>query len=278
MKTPRAARLIPVLLTAALAASLLSPSSALADKAPSLASTAQYKAFVDYVKKLDTLIGQPTNTAQKGVYESELTTKKEAAAHKANALFNRSSKEAAADSEAKFKEQAEAIHGGEAKSLEQLDAEFGAKRARAEASYHGKLEKLADGRHRFEARLHEQIEALRARKAQTANAAGKNAIQEQIDRLAGEITARRSEESTKRAQLKAGFGKQKEVIRAAEAKHEDEIQAAAEAKIAKSSKHWKSVADSEKSSLNVKRESQLAYLEAKLEKGRADIATMPAAG
>lgn len=276
MKIPRAARLAPVLLTTALAAALLLPSSALAGKAPSLASTAQYKAFGEYVKKLDALVGQPTSTAQKGVYESELTTKKEAATHKANALFNRSSDEAAASSEAKFKEQAEAIRGGEAADLEQLGAEFGAKRARAEASYHAKLEKLADGRRKFEARLHEQIESLRARKAQTADVAGKNAIQEQIDRLAGEIAARRSTESAKRAQLKAGFGKQKEVIHAAEAKREGEIQAAAEAKIATSSKHWKSVAGAKKSSLDAKRESQLAYLEAKLEKGRADIATMPA--
>src|SRR5215207_8224280 len=80
---------------------------ALAAKAPPLATTAQYKAFVDYVKKLDGLVGQPTSAAEKAKYETELTAKRTAAAHKANALSKRGSDEAKAEYDAKFKEQAE---------------------------------------------------------------------------------------------------------------------------------------------------------------------------
>lgn len=38
---------------------------ALGVKAPGLASSAQYKAFVEYVKKLDGLTAQPTSAEQK---------------------------------------------------------------------------------------------------------------------------------------------------------------------------------------------------------------------
>src|SRR4051794_38703754 len=84
-----------------------------AAKPPSLASTAQYKAFVEFVKKLDGLVGQQTTAAQKDTYQAELTAKKEAAAHKANALFNRGSDEAQARFDAKAKEQTEAVRGKE---------------------------------------------------------------------------------------------------------------------------------------------------------------------
>ncbi|MET0557494.1 MAG: hypothetical protein ABW065_02310 [Solirubrobacterales bacterium] len=274
MRTTRLA-LLPLALVGI---SLALASYASAAKAPSLASTAQYKAFVEYVKKLDGLVGQPTSSAQKDLYEKELSAKKEAAAHKANALFNRSSDEAEADSDAKFKEQVAVIHRGEAAEIEALEAETDARRVRAEASYHAKLAKINAGRHKFEARAHEQIEALRARKAQATDPSEKDAIQEQIARLISEVSSKRDEESEKRADLKAGFIAQKQTIQAGEDKRADEIEAAAEAKIAKSAKHWKGVFGAAKATLNAKRESQLAYLLAKLEKGRADIATMPAAG
>jgi predicted HicB family RNase H-like nuclease len=256
---------------------LLLPAVALAAKAPSLASTSQYKAFVAYVKKLDGLIGQPITATQKDAFEAELSTKKEAAAHKANALFKRSSEEALAESNAKYKEQAAAIRRGEEGELEALGVEFGAKLDRATAGYQAKLARIVNGRRSFESRAHEQIDALRATKAQTADVAQKNAIQEQITGLSGEISSKRQEESQKRAELKAAFGKQKEEIHTAQAKQETAIGEAAEAKIEKASTHWKNVYNTRKSTLNSKRESQLGYLEAKLEKGRADIAAMPAA-
>src|SRR5215211_9259517 len=101
------------ILATVVCATLLLPAAAAAGKRPSLAATAQYKAFVEYVKKLDGLVGQPTTAAQKDTYQSELTAKLEAAAHKANALFNRGSDEAKAETDAKFKEQRAQIRRAE---------------------------------------------------------------------------------------------------------------------------------------------------------------------
>lgn len=274
----RSARLVAAAIGATLALALLLSPAAIAGKAPSLASTAQYKAFVDYVKKLDGLVGQATTAAQKATYETELTAKMEAAAHKANALFKRVSEEARADFDAKFKEQAAAIRRGEEADLEDLKGEFDVKRERAEAGYRAKVENVNSGSRKFERRLNEQIAALRAEKAQAPAKAEKDAIQQRISKLIDEIEAKRSEASEKRADLKAGFGKQKEELNAAEAKQAGKIESAAEEKIKQSSKHWKRVFNDKKASFNAKRESQLSYLRAKLEKGRADIATMPAVG
>lgn len=274
MRIGRVAPFVAALLAGAL---LICPA-ALAGKAPSLASTAQYKAFVDYVKKLDGLVGQATTAAQKETYETELTAKKEAAAHKANALFKRVSEEARADFDAKFKEQAAAIRRGEEADLEDLEGEFAGKRERAEASYRAKVERVNSGSRKFETRLNEQIAALRTEKAQAPTVAEKEAIQGRISKLIDEIEAKRSEASKKRADLKAGLGEQKEEISAAEEKQAGEIEAAAKEKLEKSSRHWKKAFNEKKASLNLKRESQLSYLIAKLEKGRADIATMPAVG
>ena len=251
---------------------------ALAAKAPPLATTAQYKAFVDYVKKLDGLVGQPTSAAEKAKYETELTAKRTAAAHKANALSKRGSDEAKAEYDAKFKEQAEIVRRVEDDELEAVAAEYDGKIDRAAGSYQLKLTRVDQGRQTFEARVREQIEGLRAQKAQTADVAQKTAIQERITALIEQIAAKRAGSTQKRADLKAGFREQKQQIEAGRVKRADEIAAAAEAKIAKISKHWKKAAANKKASLDAKRERQLAYIEAKLEKGRTDIASMPVTG
>jgi len=269
-----AARILVVL-----CALLLLPASAsAAGRKPSLASTAQYKALVEYVKKLDGLVGQPATTAQKTTYESELTAKLEAAAHKANALFNRGGDEAEAETDAKFKRQQASIRGAEDDEAEALEAESAAKFEKAAGSYREKLQRLETGHRNFEAKVNEQIATLRAQKAQTPDVAGKNAIQERITAKIDELRAKRDEESQKRADLKQGFREQKAELHAVEKKKEEEIEAAANAKIQKSAKHWKSVLDEKETDLDAKRDSQLAYLGAKAEKGRADIASMPAAG
>lgn len=263
---------------AALAAVLALISPPAAGAPPSFASTAQYKAFVEYVMKLDGLVGRPTSAAQKDTYQAELTAKKEAAAHKANALFNRASDEARAGFEAKAKEQTEAVRGNEEEDLEALHTEFAAKAEKAGASYHDKLGRLTTGHEKFEAKVNEQIAALRAQKAQTPDPAQKEAIQARIGAKIEELKAKHEEEKEKRAQLKAGYRQQKEELHAAERKQETEIGEAAEALVEKIEKHWQRAFDDKRAKLNSKRESQLAYLEAKLEKGRADIASMPAVG
>ena len=85
------------ILGVAVVALLLAAPAALAVKAPGLASSAQYKAFIEYVKKMEERSSQPTSTETKNTFEAKLTAKKTAAAHKANALFNRASEEAKAE-------------------------------------------------------------------------------------------------------------------------------------------------------------------------------------
>lgn len=269
-------RLAGTTVVAVLCAGLLLPATAAAGKRPSLASTAQYKAFVAYVKKLDGLAGQATAAAQKATYEKELTAKLEAATHKANALFNRGSDEARAETDAKFKQQQAAIRRAEGEEAEALDAEFAVKIRKTAESYREKLQRVETGHRNFETKVNEQIAALRAKKARTADIADKNAIQERIDAKIEKLRAKRKEESKKRAELKQNFRDQKAELHAAEAKKEEEIQATAEARIQKSSQHWKQVFREKEAKLDAKRDSQLAYLTSKAEKGRADIASMPA--
>jgi colicin import membrane protein len=272
-------RLAGTILATVLCAALLLPAAApAAGKRPSLASTAQYKAFVEYVKKLDGLVGQPASAAQKDTYQSELTAKLEAATHKANALFNRASDEAEAETNAKFKEQQAQIRRAEDEEVDALDAEFAARVRKAAASYREKVQRVDTGHRTFEARVNEQIAKLRKQKASATSLAAKNTIQGRINAKIDEIQAKRKEESQKRAELKEGFREEKAALHTAEAKKEGEIEAAAEAKLEKSSKHWKQVFVEKKDDLDAKRDSQLAYLTAKAEKGRDDIASMSASG
>jgi hypothetical protein len=269
------------LLGLALSALLLLPAAAEAGKsgkAPSLASTSQYKAFVEYVKKLDGLAGKPTPAAKKESYEAELSTKKEAASHKANALFKRQSEEAQAEANAKAKEQTEAVRRSEEGELEELAAEFAAKLERATSGYQAKLENAEGGRTKFEARTHGQIEVLRGKKAKSKNPEQKTVIQEHIAKLIAEIQVKREETATKRTELKAAFGQKKEEIKTGEAKKETTIGEEAEVTVEEIATHWKKSYNAKKATLNAKRESQLAYLLTKLEKGRADIASQPVSG
>ena len=112
---------------------LAAPLAALAVKAPGLASSAQYKAFIEYVKKLDGLTTQSTSTEQKNTYEAKLTAKKTAAAHKANALFKRASEEAEAEANEEAKAQVERVKAKEGEELEALSAETSGKFERIES-------------------------------------------------------------------------------------------------------------------------------------------------
>jgi hypothetical protein len=271
-------RLAGRILATVLCAALLLPAAAAAGNRPSLAATAQYKAFVEYVKKLDGLVGQPTSAAQKDTYQSELTAKLEAATHKANALFSRGSDEAEAEADAAFKEQRATIRRKEAEEADALDAEFAARIRKAAESYREKVERVETGHRNFESKVNEQIARLRRQKAQATTVAAKNVIQERISAKITELQGRRKEESQKRAELKAAFRDQKAELRAAEGTKQEELEAAAEAKIQQSAKHWKQVGVENKADLDAKRDGQLAYLTAKAQKGRDDIASMPATG
>lgn len=260
-----------------LALLLATAGAALALKAPGLASSTQYKAFIEYVTKLDGLAAQPTSAEQKNTYEAKLTAKKTAAAHKANALFKRASEEVEAEANEKAKEQVEGVRSKEAKTLEALHIETNQKLDRTEAGFHIKFEKIATGHKNREKALKTHIAELRAKKAAAAPGTPKTQIQEQIEKVSGEVTANRADEKEKRTALKGAVTKQREQIKSAAEAKETEIGEAAEEVVKKIDNHWNNQYLAKKEALNKTRESRLGYLEQKLEQGRADIAAMPVA-
>jgi hypothetical protein len=259
---------------AALALLLAAPAAS-AVKAPSLASSAQYKAFIEYVKKLDGLATQPTSAERKNAYEAKLTAKKTAAAHKANALFKRASEEVQAEANEAAKEQVERVRAKEGEALEALHLETNGKLERTESSFHRKFEKIATGHKHRETALKTQIAELRTKKAAAAPGTPKTQIQERIEKVSGEVAANRADGKERRKALKAAVVKQRGQIKSKAEAKEAEIGEAAEDTIHKIEKHWNKRYLAKKEALNKTRESRLGYLAQKLEQGRADIAAMP---
>jgi hypothetical protein len=258
------------------AALLLAAAAASALKAPGLASSAQYKAFIEYVKKLDGRAATPTSTETKNAYEAKLTAKKTAAAHKANALFKRASEEAQAEANEQAKEQVDRVKAKEGEELEALAAQTSSKFERIEGSYHSKFERIVGGHHKRETALKAQIAALREQKAATPGGPGKESIQARIEKKAAEKAANRADAAAKRKELKAATGKQKTALKETSEGKEAAIGEAAAATIEKINTHWAKSYETKKAALNATRENRLGYLLTKLEQGRADIAAMPA--
>lgn len=259
----------------ALLAFVAVPGSALAVKAPGLASSTQYKAFIEYVKKMDGLTTTPTSAERKNTYEAKLTAKKTAAAHKANALFKRSSEEAQAEADEKAKEQVEGVRGKEEKELAAIQAATAGKFERIEAGYHVKFEHIVTGHKNREKALKAQISELRGKKAAAAPGQPKEAIQERITAKSAEVAANRQDEKEKRSELKSATGKQKTQLKETAEAAEVELGEAAEETVKKIDSHWNKQYEEKKAALNTTRENRLGYLESKLEQGRADVAAMP---
>ena len=116
---------------------------------------------------------------------------------------------------------------------------------------------------------------MRAKKAAAAPGTPKAQIQEQIDKVSGEVTANRADEKEKRKALKSAVAKQRGQIKSTAEAKEAEIGEAAEETVKKIDNHWNKQFLAKKEALNKTRESRLGYLEQKLEQGRADIAAMP---
>jgi hypothetical protein len=268
----------PLFLGAVVTALLLAAPAALAVKAPGLASSAQYKAFVEYVKKMEERSSQPTSTETKNTFEAKLTTKKTAAAHKANALFKRSSEEAQAEANGMAKEQVERVRRKEGETLEALKAETNGKLEGNEASFHPKFEHVANSHRNRENILKEQVRSLRGQKSQAAPGQAKEKVQERIEKIQGEIKANREDEKRKRGQLKSGVEKKREAVEAAAKEEEVAIGEKAEETVKKIDNHWNKAYEEKKAALNTTRENRLAYLEQKLEQGRAAVAAMPSTG
>jgi hypothetical protein len=259
----------------ALLAFVAVPGSALAVKTPGLASSTQYKAFIEYVKKMDGLTTTPTSAEQKNTYEAKLTAKKTAAAHKANALFKRASEELQAEANEKAKEQVEGVRAKEEKELAAIQATTAGKFERIEAGYHVKFEHIVTGHKNREKALKSQISELRGKKAAAAPGQPKEAIQERITAKSGEVAANRQDEKEKRSVLKSATGKQKTQLKETAEAAEVELGEAAEETVKKIDNHWNKQYEEKKAALNTTRENRLGYLESKLEQGRADVAAMP---
>jgi hypothetical protein len=265
-----------VLATALSALLLAAPAVAL--KTPGLASSAQYKAFIEYVKKLNGFAGQNRTQETKNTYEAKLTAKKTAAAHKANALFNRASEEAQAEANETAKEQVSRVRVKEGQELEIVKGDANRKLEGIAASYAAKNEAIVNGHKNREKAIKGQIAELRGKKAKAGQGHPKEVIQERIEKKSGEIAANREDEKEKRSGLKNATAKQEATITEGLKETEAGIVEGAEGKVKKIDKHWNKAYEEKKASLNTTRENRLAYLETKLEQGRAAIAAMPSSG
>jgi hypothetical protein len=265
-----------VVLGATALALLLAAPAALALKTPGLASSAQYKAFIEYVKKMESRSSQPTSTETKNKFEAKLTAKKTAAAHKANALFNRASGEAQEEANATAKEQVNRVKAKEGESLEALHAATIGKEETNESAFHAKFEHVATSHKNRENILKEQIRNLRAEKSNAKPGEPKEKIQGRIEKIQGEIKENREDEKTKRGQLKKSVEAKRETIEAGAKEEETAIGEKAAETVKKIQKHWAKSYEEKKEALNSTRENRLGYLETKLEQGRAAVAAMPA--
>jgi hypothetical protein len=255
---------------------LLAAPAALALKTPGLASSAQYKAFIEYVKKMESRSSQPTSTETKNTFEAKLTAKKTAAAHKANALFNRAAGEAEEEANATAKEQVNRVRAKEGETLEALHAATAGKLEANEDTFHPKFEHVAVSHKNRENILKEQIRNLRAEKSNAKPGEPKEKIQGRIEKIQGEIKENREDGKVKRSQLKKSVEAKRESIEATSKEEEAAIGEKAEETVKKNQNHWAKAFETKKEALNSTRENRLGYLETKLEQGRAAVAAMPA--
>lgn len=266
-----------VVLAALLATALLAPS-ANAAPIPPLSASAQYKALVKFVDKLDGLANTPTPASRKAVYDGQLENKHVAAVNKSTALFNRAKKAAGAESQRAFQAGARTIRRTETGELAALRKEYDARMDRAGANYQAELGRIED---EFDARvatLRKELKKLRKQKANAKGAVAKAQIQEAIERRVKRVAGDGELEAEELADLKAGYRKEKEVIRAAKASATQLVQQDDDAAIARLRNDHNRIYNARVRTLQSKRANQVGELEGKLDAGRAAIERMPAAG
>ncbi|HST68913.1 MAG TPA: hypothetical protein VLI94_04565 [Solirubrobacterales bacterium] len=262
---------------ALLALALLAPSAGAAS-IPTLSSSAQYKALVKLVDKLDGLARTPTTASQKAVYDGQLENKHEAAVNKSTALFARAKKLAKAEAERAFRAGAQTIRRTESGELATLREEYDTRMDRAANNYDAELGRIED---EFDARvatLRKEIKKLRNQKANAKSATEKTLIEEAIERRTLRIAADRKLEREEIADLKAGYRKEKETIRAAKASATQVVQQDDDAAIERLRNDHNRIYNARVRTLQSKRANQLSDLEGKLNAGRAAIERMPVTG
>lgn len=276
MNTSRKLRsLVPVAAVALLAVALLAPA-AKAANIPPLATTAQYKALVSYIDKLDKLSNTPATAAQKATYDGQLDNKHEAAVNKSTALFNRGKKAAQAESQRAFKTGVRTIRRTEAGELAGLRRDYNARMNRAAVNYENAVGRLEDVYDNRAASLKKQIRRLRKQKANAEGLVRKEVIQEAIERRVKRGADDRKVEQEELADLKAGYGREKAAIRSAKASATRSVQQNDQEAIETLRNRGKQIYNTRVRTLQSRRTNQLGDLERKLNAGRAAITRMPA--
>ena len=266
--------LVPVAVVALLAVALLAPA-AKAANIPPLASTAQYKALVSFVDKLDGLSNTPATAARKAGYDDQLSNKHDAAVNKSAALFNRGKKAAQAESQRAFKTGSRTIRRTEAGELAGLRRDYDARTARAASNYENSVGRIEDVYDTRAASLKKQVRSLRKQKANAEGVVRKAQIQEAIERRLKRVASDRGVEQEELADLRAGYRREKAAIRSAKASASRVVQQDDDEAIVTLRNRSKQIYNTRVRTLQSRRVNQLHDLENKLNAGRASIARMP---
>jgi hypothetical protein len=271
----KARRLISTVAAALVAVALLAPA-AHAAEAPPLIATSQYKALVNYVEKLNKLSHTPATTAKKASYEDQLENKHDATVNKATALFNRNKSAAQRESQRQIAVGVKTIRQTEAGELAALRRDYDARMNRAADDFQHAVARVEDI---FDARnvaLRKEVTRLRKQKAEAEGALRKATIQEAIDvrtKRAGEDRKLQQEEI---ADLKAGYSREKQAIRAGKKSATQSLQQNDAEAIVTLQNRGKRIYNATVRTLQARRVNQLNDLERKLSAGRAAIARIPA--
>lgn len=266
--------LAPVVAVALLAVALVAPA-AKAANIPPLVSTAQYKALVSFVDKLDKLSNTPATAAQKAIYDGQLGNKHGAAVNKSTALFNRGKKAAQAESQRAFRTGSRTIRRTEAGELAALRNEYDSRMDRADANFESAVGRVEDAYDRRTASLKKQTRRLRDQKAKAESALRKEQIQEAIERRVERGAEDRKVEQEEIADLRTGYRREKEVIRSAKASATRVVQQNDDEAIETLRNRGKQIYNTRVRTLQSRRANQLHDLENKLNAGREAISRIP---
>lgn len=278
MISSRRLRLLLPLTAVGLFAVALLALSANAAKVPSFWSSGQYEALVKFVDKLNGLSSGPATAAQKAVYEGQLENKHDAAVNKSAALFNRGKKVAKAESQRAFKVGVRTIRRTEAGELAALRRDYDARMSRAGVVYERELSRIEEDFDAQVASLRKEIKRLRKQKANAKSALAKLEIQEALERRAKRIVVDRELEAEEISDLRAGYRKEKNAIRAGKASATRSVQQSDDEAIVTLRNRGNRIYNTRVRTLQSQRVNQLQDLEVKLSAGRAAIARMATNG
>jgi hypothetical protein len=270
--------LAPAAAVALVALLLVVPTASAAPQIPTLVSTPQYKSFNELVNKLRGEQGKPTTQAEKASHTAQLTGKHGAVVNRANSLFTRGKQVAKQETSASFRKNAKRLRKSEATELAQLRAATDTRLDRARDSYQRNVGALEDEFDELFVRLQKQLSSLRMQKAKADGAVRKGQIQNRIEDLGERLAAARKEERKEDSSLRERYAKERQKIQALRSEQSKQIQRENDEALETLRSRWNRAYNGKVTNLQNRRTTQIAELEAKLNAGRAAIASMPVAG